>query len=133
MKKLLTSVLLLILASVSGLTQDKGRAASKIEYSVIEGERGGVFKFAALRATENGKIYQLIDQSKQMCLQIFDQRDFDGNGFVDALVKHIVACGGNGVGDSFFFVSAFGNGRFEVRLSGPVKNRAISAGISRSQ
>jgi hypothetical protein len=110
MKKLLTSAFLLILASGSSLAQDSGRSAGKVEYSVDD----SIFHASALRATENGKTYQLIDKSKGMCLQVIDQRDFDGNGFVDALVEHVVACGGNCCADTFFFVSAFGGGRFEL-------------------
>ena len=49
-----------------------------------------------------------------MCLQIVDQRDFDGNGLIDALVAHITACGGNCCPNQFFFVSALGDDRFEV-------------------
>jgi len=84
MKKLLTSgVFVLILCSGSSLAQDTGRPADKIEYSVDD----SIFNPTGLRATETGKTYPLIDKSKQMCLQVIDQRDFDGNGFVDALVE----------------------------------------------
>jgi hypothetical protein len=110
MEKLLTSVFLLILASGPSLAQDSARAAGKVEYSVDD----SIFNASALRATENGKTYQLIDKSKGMCLEVIDQRDFDGNGFVDALVVNEVACGGNCCPGTFFFVSAFGGGRFEL-------------------
>ena len=115
MKKLLTSAFLLILASVSGLTQDKERPAGKVEYSVDDDSSS--FHFNTLRASANGKTYQLIDKSKKMCLQVIDQRDFDGNGFVDVPVSHIVACGGNCCQDGFFFVSNFGGGRFELGVA----------------
>jgi hypothetical protein len=107
-KTLLTSVFLLALGS--GLAQVNGRPAEKVAYSADE----SLFHFAALSATENGKTYRLIDKSKEMCLEVVDQRDFDGNGFVDALVSHVAACGGNAVANTFFFVSALGNGRFEI-------------------
>jgi hypothetical protein len=110
MKTLLNAVLLLMLASVSGLTQEKRRPAGKVEYSVASDSTS----FSVLRATANGKTYELIDRSKRMCLQVVDQRDFDGNGLVDALVRDILGCGGNCCGDSFFFVSNLGSGRFEL-------------------
>jgi hypothetical protein len=87
----------------------------KIEYSV-EPQDDSPLGVTALRATENGKTYSLIGGSKEMCLQIEDQRDFDGNGFIDALVRN-TACGGNCCKDGFFFVSALGDGRFERTLA----------------
>ncbi len=67
----------------SSLAQDSEGATGKIEYSV---ESSDDSLFTALQATENGKTYQLIDKSKEMYLQVIDQRDVNGNGFVDALV-----------------------------------------------
>ena len=49
-----------------------------------------------------------------MCLQVVDQKDFDGKGFVDALVENITACGGNCCPQSFFLVSYSGGGQCEV-------------------
>jgi hypothetical protein len=109
MKTLLTAVFLLMLASVSGLTQEKNGPIGKVEYSVESDST----LYSVLRATVYGKTYELIDRSSEMCLQIVDQRDFDGNGLDDALVEHTLGCGGNCCGDSFFFVSNFG-GRFEL-------------------
>ena len=112
MKHLLIAVFLLILAPVSGLTQGKTSPAGRIEYSA---DRMQPLGFTVLRATDTatGKTYELIGSSKEMCLEVIDQRDFDGNGFVDALVEYILGCGGNCCGDSFFFVSNLG-GRFEL-------------------
>jgi hypothetical protein len=62
----------------------------------------------------NGKTRELIGKSKKMCLQVYDQRDFDGNGLVDALVSHNAGCGGNCCSDSYFFVSAFSGDRFQT-------------------
>lgn len=95
--------------AISTLAQTQSGA--RIEYSL---DKDSGREFSTLRATSGGKTYTLIDQSKHSCLQIVDQRDWDGNGFIDALVRHVNACGGNGAEDSFFFVSAFGNGRFEL-------------------
>ena len=88
-----------------------GLSAQKVEYFV---EKSGDSMFSALRAKANGKTYTLIDKSKEMCLSVADQKDFDGNGLTDALVEHITACGGNCCPNAYFFVSALGNGRFEV-------------------
>src|SRR5215472_8372015 len=110
MKRLLTSVFLLIIGAGSSPPQHSERHADKVEYSADD----SLFQFTALRASENGKTYQLIDKSKEMCLSVVDQRDFDGNGFVDALVENFVSCGGNGTSNTFFFASAFRGGRFEL-------------------
>src|SRR5262249_35471971 len=45
-----------------------------------------------LMATANGKAYELIGKSKQKCLRLIAQKDFDDNGSLDALVEHITAC-----------------------------------------
>jgi hypothetical protein len=111
-RNLLTAIFPLILGSVPDLTQEKRNAAGKVEYSVEDDN--DVPYFSDLRATVNGRTYQLIDRSKQMCLQVVDQRDFDGDGFVDALVENILGCGGNCCPNGFFFVSNVGAGRFEV-------------------
>jgi len=87
-------------------------AHPRIEYSV-EQSGDGAFGYAALHATANGKTCNLLSRSREMCLQVVDQRDFVGNGLIDALVAHITACGGNCCPNRFF-VSALGNGRFEV-------------------
>lgn len=67
-----------------------------------------------LWANFNGKRSKLIDPSKEKCLQIIDQRDFDGNGLRDALVEDITACGGNCCPNGFFFVSALPDGTFQL-------------------
>jgi len=111
-KHLLSSVFLLVFAPVSGLAQEKRDPAGKVEYSV---ENDSEWPYSSeLRATVDGKTYRLIDRSKRVCLQVIDQRDFDGNGLVDALVENITGCGGNCCPQSFFFVSNFGGGRFQV-------------------
>jgi hypothetical protein len=114
MKYVLISSLLLIPASVSGLTQETTRSAGRIEYSAADEFEPP--HFTVLRATDtaSGKTYELIGSSKKMCLDVVDQRDFDGDGFVDALVKHIWGCGGNCCANGFFFVSNLGGGRFQI-------------------
>jgi hypothetical protein len=87
-----------------------GLAAQGIEYSVERSDDG---LHSTLRATVGGKTYTVID-NEEACLAIADQRDWDGNGLVDALVERILGCGGNCCPNSYFFVSALGKGRFEV-------------------
>jgi uncharacterized protein YecT (DUF1311 family) len=88
-----------------------GLHAQQIEYFV---EKSDDAMFSALRAKVNGKTYTLIDKSKEMCLAVMDQRDWDGNGLKDALVERSPACGGNCCPNTYFFVSAFPGGRFEL-------------------
>jgi hypothetical protein len=65
-----------------------------------------------LEATANGRTQTIIAESESQCLSIVDQKDFDADGYVDALVEHINGCGGNCCGNSYFFVSYDGNGKF---------------------
>jgi uncharacterized protein YecT (DUF1311 family) len=88
-----------------------GLSAQTVEYFV---EKSDDALFNVLRARSNGKTYTLIDKSKEMCLAVADQRDWDGNGLKDALIERITACGGNCCPNSYFFVSALGNGRFQL-------------------
>ncbi len=87
-------------------------SAQHVEYTAeIKGD--SLFPNVLL-ARVNGRTYTVIDASKGMCMEIVDQRDWDGDGRTDVLMKNITACGGNCCPNKFFFVSARGNGRFEV-------------------
>jgi hypothetical protein len=70
--------------------------------------------YGTLRATEDDKTYTLMGRSKETCMGVLDQKDFDGNGFVDALVVVHPACGGSCCPNTFFFVSAQGGGKFKI-------------------
>jgi hypothetical protein len=91
--------------------QGGAKPSGLIKYSVEVADDG---VSTALRADSNGKTHELIGKSKKMCLQVYDQRDFDGNGLADALVSHSPGCGGNCCSDSYFFVSASSGDRFEL-------------------
>jgi uncharacterized protein YecT (DUF1311 family) len=95
------ALMVLILAS--------GLSAQPIKYFI---ENTGEFLHTTLHAKEKGKTYTIIGKSKNACLSILDQRDFDGNGHIDALIEQYPACGGNCCPNLYFFVSALGNGRF---------------------
>jgi hypothetical protein len=86
---------------------------ARITYSVAK-SGDGIIAFGILRATFNGKSSVLISKKEKMCLEIVAEKDFDGDGLRDALVKHIVGCGGNCCSDSFLLVSARPDGHFEV-------------------
>jgi hypothetical protein len=73
--------------------------------------------YSRLTAETNGNQYLIIDESSELCLSVFDVRDFDENGSIDALITDITACGGNCCGNSFFFVSFLGNGHFQTSAS----------------
>jgi hypothetical protein len=86
-------------------------ARRKIRYSIAQ-SGNAPFSPTALVATLNGKHSVLISKSKNKCLEIVDQRDFDGDGSLDALVEDITACGGNCCPNQFFFVSSTPDGHF---------------------
>lgn len=69
--------------------------------------------FEKLFGVVDGQKYELITESDELCVNVADQRDFDGNGSIDALVTNIIACGGNCCGDSYFFYSYSGDGHFQ--------------------
>lgn len=85
----------------------------RIRYSIREsGETP--FGPSSLVATFNGKTSVLVPMSKKKCLQILEERDFDGDGYLDALMEDVTACGGNCCPNRFFFVSARPDGTFAV-------------------
>lgn len=85
----------------------------KIQYAITQLDKT-TFSTGALVAAINGKRQVLVSKSKNKCLQIIDQRDFDGDGSLDALVEDITACGGNCCPNHFFFASALPDGTFAV-------------------
>ncbi|HEY6352630.1 MAG TPA: hypothetical protein VI636_24805 [Candidatus Angelobacter sp.] len=86
---------------------------AKIKYSIVQLDKT-TFSTGALVATLNGKRQVLVSKSKNKCLQIIDERDFDGDGSLDALVEDVTACGGNCCSNQFFFASALPDGTFAV-------------------
>jgi len=69
--------------------------------------------FSSLVAIVDDKTYPIVSLTERACLEVVDQKDYDGNGTEDALVKLVTACGGNCCGNSFFFVSYAGSGQFQ--------------------
>lgn len=74
------------------------------------------FFFNKLYAKVDGYDYQ-IDIPEDICFDIAAQIDFDKDGKKDALITNIQACGGNAIGNSFFFVTYMGNGFFNISNS----------------
>lgn len=66
-----------------------------------------------LYAKVDGYEYK-IDLPSDICLLVEAEEDFDGDGVKDALITHVHACGGNGYGNSFFFVNYNGCGYFSI-------------------
>lgn len=71
---------------------------------------------AGLYAQMGNKKYTIIpeDMENGRCMQVFDTLDFDQDGYEDALITHILACGGNGSPNSFFFCSYSKAGTFRL-------------------
>jgi hypothetical protein len=102
------SLCLLLIAICAGACHKKGSSGLRDEYVLS----GSPWEFGQLTAVIGEKKYTIIDRSKEMCLRIVGQRDFDGNGTLDALVAHFAACAGNGGQGVYFFVLDMGKGRF---------------------
>lgn len=89
---------LFVVLMVFGLsTVVSAQEMSEISYAVT----GGIFD-SVFEATIDGKSHVVADLPE--CLQLEDVQDFDGDGYLDALVSDVIACGGNGVGNRHFFV-----------------------------
>lgn len=58
-----------------------------------------------------------IELPDDICFEIVEQEDFDGDDITEALIEDIQACGGNAIGDSFFFVCYSGGGYFSISNS----------------
>src|SRR4029453_4070861 len=101
------SILGLTLCACKPVTQGP---TPRIEYSIEKSKTG---LYDTIHATVNGRTYPLVDEPEKLCLQIVDQKDFDANGSLDVLVSHVIGCGGNCCGNSYFFISFLGDGRFE--------------------
>lgn len=77
-----------------------GLAESSIHYEII-GE--GLFDFeGSLEATFNGVTTTVA--GVEGCLLLEDVQDFNTDGYDDALMVNVQACGGNMIGNTFFFV-----------------------------
>lgn len=63
-------------------------------------------------------IYGVVDGTRQLintasaCMLLDTVADFNDDGYPDALVTDVQACGGNAIGNSFFFITYARNGRF---------------------
>ncbi len=55
---------------------------------------------------------QLIPMEEGTCMQLDSVMDFNGDGISDVLVTHVQACGGNAIGNAFFFVTYSRDGHF---------------------
>lgn len=83
-----------------------GTAPVAIRYNV---EKAADSMFGALTAVAPDGVHRIVEASEEKCLEVTEQRDFDGDGATDALITHSAACGGNCCPNTFFFVSRRGN------------------------
>jgi len=65
-----------------------------------------------LSAIIQGQEYIVVSETENQCLRIYDQRDYDGDGYIDALMMYLSGCGGNCCPNQFYLVSYRGNGQF---------------------
>jgi hypothetical protein len=91
-------------------------APSAIVYHLVEGAR----YFDILVARVGRREYTAIGELDAMCLELVDQRDYDGDGASDALVRRTDACGSVATPGPLFFVS----GSSGFRQSNPFPGEA---------
>ena len=82
--------------------RDSPAAADRIVYHVVKGARF----FDILVARIGNREHIVIGETDDMCLDLPDQRDFDGDGRRDALVFRSPRCRGDSAPGLLFFVSA---------------------------
>lgn len=113
-------LLLLLLPFVTNKKTTSTDVAANIIESLVDikfyckepGESDGFFA-KELFAKVDGYEYK-IDLPSDICIDIIEQKDFDLDGIDDVLVENVQACGGNAVGNSYFFVTYQGDGFFNV-------------------
>jgi hypothetical protein len=79
----------------------------KISYYTANAENS-TLSHAGLYALIGSKKYTVIPEGLEeggRCIEVIDSADFDQDGYSDALIMHIQACGGNASGNAFFFCS----------------------------
>ena len=82
--------------------RDSPAAPDRIVYHVVKGARF----FDILVARIGNREHVVIGETDDMCLDLPDQRDFDGDGRRDALVFRSPRCRGDEAPGLLFFVSA---------------------------
>ena len=91
---------------------------SEVEYLTVKSKTVIGMFHNNIKGKVDGQIYSLLtvnddtESDDGICAEVTDSRDFDGNGSTDALVTHIIGCGGNCCANSFFFYSYDGDGHF---------------------
>ena len=86
---------------VPGGRDDAPESPSGIVYHVVKGARF----FDILVARIGNREHVVLGETDDMCLDLPDQRDFDGDGNRDALVFRSPACRGDAAPGVLFFVS----------------------------
>ena len=86
---------------VPGGRDDAPETPSGIVYHVVKGARF----FDILVARIGNREHVVLGETDDMCLDLPDQRDFDGDGNRDALVFRSPRCRGDGAPGLLFFVS----------------------------
>lgn len=101
-------VAVLMMASCGG-----PKTPPKVEYLLEKDPASTTFPRRLSANVDREKVV-IVPESEERCMAIQEQRDFDGNGTIDALITQVTACGGNCCPDSFFFVSQNLDGKFVV-------------------
>ena len=91
---------------------EAGHTAPSVTFETRKSSQERLFADSLFAIADGREHY--LDNLYGTCFTIEAQRDFDGDGITDALVRDVQACGGNAVGDSFFFVTYDGKRGFVI-------------------
>ena len=86
----------------------------QIKYYTAD-KSGGFPFYEGLYAKIGDKKYTIIkggDEGEGKCIQIFNTKDYDSDGYEDALITNVLGCGGNCCLESYSFCSYSKNGKF---------------------
>ena len=99
----------MVIVTNLSLNDAASAASGQVTYATVEAQGLST----RLIATVDGQSYEVISDAENLCLKVVDQGNYDGSGLTAALIENVIACGGNGAANSFFFVAYVGNGHFE--------------------
>ena len=81
-----------------------------IEYEALYEDEYVLFADSIVGIVDGKRQY--VNTGSATCMLLDTVADFNDDGFADALVTDVQACGGNAIGNAFFFITYTRGGRF---------------------
>lgn len=81
-----------------------------VEYDTVHSDEYTLFADSIIGIVDGTR--EVINTYESACMLLDTVADFNGNGLSDALVTDVQACGGNAIGNAFFFITYARSGHF---------------------